>query len=278
MIVPETHFMRRVAKRRLARRLGSVREGSLGLGSVVDELYAVDGHSATGYWSWLRRTVSRTDFAERLAATDRSVQALFVLLLDLYVERAADARVPLRIIGEKTPSHLLFVPTLVEWFPAAAVIHTFRDPRAVYASELRRRREGRWGPKRWLPWLPAAIVDPMLGPLEAVRTTLVWRRADLLDGVYRRTLGPRYRLVRFEDLVGNPADELSAICEHLGIPFNAGLLDIDVVGSSFEPGRHAASGFDPATVERWRHHVGPVARAWFRLTLGGRMKARGYRA
>ncbi len=276
VILPETHFMRRATRLRLAQRLTASTMGRGELRAIVEDLYALDGHSRTGYWAWLRRTVPRGEFAERLAATDASLQALFTLLMDLYVERTGTER-PLRVLGEKTPSHLLFVPTLAEWFPAGAVIHTFRDPRAIYASELRRRREGRWGPKRWLAWLPDRIVDSVLGPLEAVRTALAWRRADRLDLIYRRNLGARYRLVRFEDLVADPTRELGAICEHIGVPFDPALLDIDVVGSSFEPGRHAASGFDPVTLERWRQHVGPVARAWFRIALGRRMRVRGYR-
>ncbi|MGI8828226.1 MAG: sulfotransferase family protein [Candidatus Limnocylindria bacterium] len=274
VILPETHFMRRSAALGLPRRLAAARTRQ-GLTAVVDRLYAVDAQSRTGYWAWLRRTVPRSEFAMRLDTTDHSLRGLFALLVDLYVEHS-DAQRPLSVIGEKTPSHLMFIPTLVDWFPSTVVIHTFRDPRAVYASELRRRREGRWGPKQRLRWVPGALMDAILGPFEAIRTAIVWRRADELDVVYRQALGERYLLVRFEDLVARPLEELSVVCQHLGIPFDAALLDIDVVGSSFEPGRHATTGFNPVTVDRWRHHVGPVARAWFRLVLGRRMHARGY--
>jgi hypothetical protein len=275
VILPETHFMRRSAALDLPRRLAQ-NNGHHDSEAIAARLYAVDEHSRTGYWAWLRRSVPRAEFTSQLEARAHSLRALFSLLVDLYVERS-DAQRPIRVIGEKTPSHLMFVPTLVDWFPAARVIHTFRDPRAVYASELRRRREGRWGPKRNLRWLPSGIANAMLAPLEAVRTAIVWRRADRLDLMYRRTLGERYLLVRFEDLVTRPREVLSVVCQHLGMPFSDTLLDVDVVGSSFESGRHAASGFDPAAVERWKHHVGPIARAWFRLVAGKRMTARGYR-
>jgi len=274
-IAPETHFMRRADRLRLSERLAAARTPG-GLRTLVDTLYTVDHHSRTGYWAWLRRSIDPDEFADRLATTDRSARALFRLCIDLYVERSSAGRIP-RVIGEKTPSHLLFVPTLVEWFPGTLVIHTFRDPRAIYASELRRRREGRWGIKRRLPWIPSGIIDPLLAPVEAVRTTLAWRRADRLDGEYRRLLGDRYHLVRFEDLVRQPEVELRAICELIGIEFEPGLLQIDVVGSSFEPTRHAAGGFDPATAERWRAHLHPLARAWFRLVLGRSLARRGYR-
>lgn len=273
-IAPETHFMRRSRRLRLADRLAAATTPSA-LKALVETLYAVDLHSRKGYWAWLRRNVPRDEFAERLVATDRSERALFELMIDIFAERMSDEAV--LVTGEKTPSHLLMVPTLVEWFPAAIIVHTFRDPRAIYASELRSRRDGRWGPKRLLPWLPAWIVDPLLAPVEIVRTTIAWHRAARLDGEYRGLLGDRYRLVRFEDLVREPQAQVLAVCELIGVPFNAELLEIDVVGSSFEQQRHAAGGFDPAIAERWREHVGPLARAWFRIVLGRQITGRGYR-
>lgn len=276
VIAPETHFARRAENLHLAHRLKEARTDAA-LEELVELLYGVDEQSATGYWAWLRRNVPRSEVATRLAGTDRSLRAFFVLLLDIYVERSHVGDPP-TVIGEKTPAHLAFVPTLDRWFPQATVIHTFRDPRAVYASELRRRREGRWGVKRRLRVIPDRILDPLLAPLELVRTTISWRRADRLDVVYRRLLGDRYRLVRFEDLVRDPDAQLEAICGTIGIGFDAAMLEIDVVGSSFEAQRHATGGFDPATAERWRNHVSGVTRAWFRFALGRRMRARGYLA
>lgn len=274
-IAPETHFMRRSRRLRLADRLAAATTPSA-IQALVDVLYARDRHTDTGYWAWLRRNVPRDEFGQRLAATDRSERALFALMIEMFDERTGVERAA--VTGEKTPSHLMFVPTLVDWFPGAKIVHTFRDPRAVYASELRRRREGRWGPKRLMPWLPDAIVDPLLAPVELVRTAVVWRRASRLDDEYRRLLGDRYQLIRFEDLVQEPEANLRAVCALIGVPYDPVLLEIDVVGSSFEERRHGAGGFDPAVAERWRAHVGPLARACFRLVLGRQLRKRGYQA
>jgi hypothetical protein len=274
VIAPETHFARRAAKLGLGNRLAAA-DDERRLTALVRLLYRVDDQSRTGYWSWLRRNVAPGELVSRLSTTDRSLPALFRLLIELYVDRneAADS---LSVIGEKTPAHLSFVPTLAEWFPGSLILHTFRDPRAVYASELRRRREGRWGAERRLRIIPGWMLVRLQAPVQLVRTTLAWRRADRLDLVYRSRFGERYRMVRFEDLVREPEMQLRAICHWMGIPYDASLLQIDVVGSSFEPQRHASGGFNAATAERWRRHVSGASRAWFRIVLGRRMRARGY--
>jgi hypothetical protein len=273
VILPETHFMRRMQRLKME----AMPDGALGEepDRVVERLYRTDNRSRTGYWAWLRRNVPSADLAERLRAGDGSMRSLFATLIDLYVERAPHGMTA-TVVGEKTPSHLAFVPTLRSWFPDAIVVHTFRDPRAIFASELRRRREGRWGPKRWLRWLTGPAADALLVPMELVRTAIVWRRADDLDMIYRRQLGDAYRLVRFEDLVADPQDELKEVCRLIGVPFDPRLLEVDVIGSSYDERRHGAVGFDPAAAQRWRAHVGPLSRRWFRLVLGRRMRARGY--
>ncbi len=42
------------------------------------------------------------------------------------------------MLGEKTPTHYKYVPTLLEWYPEAKIIHTFRDPRAILVSQLKK--------------------------------------------------------------------------------------------------------------------------------------------
>jgi omega-hydroxy-beta-dihydromenaquinone-9 sulfotransferase len=273
-IAPETHYMARSRRLGLARMLARA-ETPAAVRSVVDRLFRPDRPDATGYWAWLRRNVAPQEVAERLGAVGRSERDLFGLLMDIYAERT-HASGDLVYLGEKTPAHLRSVPTLIEWFPQARIIHTFRDPRAIYASELLLRRQGRWGLKARLRRAPSRIIDPLLVPLELGRTLWRWREAARLDARYRHELGDRYRLIRFEDLVTDPEGQLRALAGFLDIPFEPQLLDVDVVGSSFAEQRHSGRGFDAATVDRWRDHVHPAASEWFRRLARRPLIAYGY--
>jgi hypothetical protein len=210
-----------------------------------------------------------------LRAGDLTERGVFAGLMRLYAAGRCDERA--LVLGEKTPDHLSAVPTLDDWFTGARFVHTFRDPRAIYASQLRRVREGRWGLKARLRWVPGWIVDPLLAPIEAVRTTMAWLRAARLHRQYLRRLGNRYLLVRYEDLVADPERELRRVCELIGVPFDESMIaDIDVVGSSFSADRHAGSGFDQERVTRWRQEIPRLWLGWFRVMAGRELRRFGY--
>jgi Sulfotransferase family len=272
-LASETHFFRWARHAGLADQLADVQgaASSTALARLSSRFFEPD------FWIWLRRNATPEEFAERLGATDLSEQSVFALLLDMYAERRCGLSSATGVLGEKTPSHLAEVSRLREWFPSSRVIHTFRDPRAIYASQLRRLREGRWGPKSRYSWLPGRIIDPVLAPAEAVRTAVGWRAAASLHRRYAASLGDAYRLVRFEDLVTRPAEEIERLCDFIGVPFRPDMLEgIDVVGSSFHAARHASSGFDTTTSSRWRSTLGPMAKRWFSTTLGGELQRFGY--
>ena len=275
-IASETHFMAWSRHHRLADRLLAVRHAAdrrTALERLAHRFFEPD------FWIWLRRNVTHEELVGRLIETDLTERAVFATLLELYGERRGGLASGEGVLGEKTPAHLRDVPRLNAWFPNARFIHTFRDPRGIYASELRRLRQGRWGPKARLPWLPPRLIDPLLAPAEAVSTLRAWHHASRLHRTYVALLGDRYRLVRFEDLVTSPELEVRAICEFIGIDFDRKLLEgVDVIGSSFADDRHAAAGFDPGAAERWRDEVHPIARSWFALALGRRLSRFGYRA
>ena len=182
-IASETQFMRWSNEVGLPRTLQAAREAPASerpraLARLVDAFYA------EGAWKWTGRHVPRQRFLEHVEETDLSSRAMFGLLMRLFADQQDDPPGTIRWEGDKTPNHLYSIPTLMEWFPDAVILHTFRDPRGIYHSELRRRRDGRWGLKAHLPWLPDLIADPIMAPVETVHTTMRWRDAVRLHRRY----------------------------------------------------------------------------------------------
>lgn len=215
-------------------------------------------------WRWFRENVAAADMLTRILASDRSERAVFVVLMELF----ADAQ-NAEVLGEKTPAHLRYVPTIMKWFPEAKIIHMMRDPRAIYTSEVRRRLEKSLSPPyRQLAKIPFLLKLFLLG-----QVTVTWR-----DGLKRwrkhaELYGDSYRLVRFEELVSDPESGIPALCRWLDVEYQNQMMAQNVVSEGFQSG---TAGFDAQASRRWEKHIDRWARAWFEFRFRKELAEVGY--
>jgi hypothetical protein len=131
------HLLAREGARHYFRQVGDLRDDQA-VRSVVELIWSGDFQrrsrlrEISPYWRWLMRTVPREEFEARLLASDRSDRGIFSALMRTYADHGLKP-----VMGEKTPAHLAYVDTLLEWYPKARVVHMVRDPRGIYVSELR---------------------------------------------------------------------------------------------------------------------------------------------
>ena len=174
-IATENHFLGHVLPREGARyyfrRLGALTDDAT-VRRLVDYIYGGEfqrqsrWREVSPYWRWLAREVTPTEFGRALLASERTERGLFAALMRVYADHLGRP-----VMGEKTPAHLAYVDTLLEWFPDARVVHMLRDPRAVYVSELQRRRGKPRRPYSWLMRVPLAFEAVLLW-----QTTWVWNQ------------------------------------------------------------------------------------------------------
>lgn len=273
-ICGENHFMGHLiesegVRQQLRRRFGE-RPADVEARRLVDFIY--DGGLARAsrlrgmsrQWRWTIRHVPRDLFLARYLASDRSPRALFEIMLRTYADHSQKP-----IMGEKTPAHIRHVDELLEWFPGGRVVHMLRDPRAIYVSELRRRRSDALS----TPYRVLRSVPPLLTLFVALQTTAVWLESVRLLERYRRRYPDRYLAVRFEDVVAAPEREIGRVCDFIGIPPEAAMFKQVVVSRGHALG---AAGFDAGAADRWRGEIGPIGRHWFGAWLGTPMRRLGY--
>jgi hypothetical protein len=123
-----------------------------------------------------------------------SYEKLFLSLLRFYAQAQGKKR-----CGDKG-HYAAFSETLCEWYPGASIIHLVRDPRDVVASLLP------------LPW-----ADP-----NVLGNAHLWLRCNLT--AHRSRHRPRYLLVRYEQLVTQPEQELRRICGFVGESYSPAML------------------------------------------------------
>lgn len=251
------------------RRAGDLRDDAA-VRRLVDRIYSDEFQrggrlrETSRFWRWLARSVPRAELEERLLAGERSERGVFTAVLRAYADRRHKP-----VWGEKTPAHLRWAETLLEWYPSARIVHMVRDPRAVYRSEIRRRSSHAVSfPYRWLVRVPLLMRGFIL--LE-----VAWAWADAV-GHHRdlsRRHPERYRIVRFEDLTRDPEAEIGRLCAFLGVGFEPAMLEQKVVSRGDRLGE---AGFDAGAADRWRASITPGEARWLGRLLGRRIEEMGY--
>jgi Sulfotransferase family len=274
-IAPENHFMGHLLpgfsiRDRLAR-IGRDGDAARDAERVAALLYErlpneSGARRPSRMWTWLVRAVPREEFVERLRTSGSDDRSVFATVMALYAERKGAV-----IKGEKTPAHLRHVSVLLAWFPSGRVLHLVRDPRAVFVSELRRRRGALAGPYRLIRLVPG-----LLPLIVLVQTSMTWIEATARASRYAARYPSRYRTVRFEDLVREPEPTLRTICDFIGIAYDGAMLAGQSVVS--HGARAGEAGIDAGAADRWRATIPGWADLLLSVSLGRSLRAFGYRS
>ncbi len=251
-ICGETHFLGHLTKPGFRRDLAKVGDLTADAGArrIVTHIYD-SPHS--NFWRWIQHNVDREEFLRKVLESDRTDRALFDLVMAFYAKDK-----PVR--GEKTPAHIHYVPTLVEWFPNAKIIHTLRDPRAIFASKKHKKNKQRNISLRYRLARQSELALELYLSLNVVAT---WLRLARLHHRYQRLYPDNYYLSQYEDLIANPTDALTKLCNFLGVEFREEMLQPTVVNSSFVSRQAQVQGFDSLAIDRWRNHLHPTLNKWF---------------
>jgi hypothetical protein len=165
--------------------------------------------------------------------------------------------------GEKTPSNIFYAEHILEMFPDAQFVHLIRDPRAGVAS-----MQSVW-------FFPN---DPVLNALNR-KKYLVAGQSHLEQHV-----PPDQRLVvRYEDLLRNPASVTKLICSFLNESFEPSMLQFyksserfmkDEAAQSFN--KAATQPISPAKINEWKDQLSPRSISMIEMVCSNQMRKHGY--
>jgi len=263
--LPRLGFQTRRSVRQQLKRVGDLSSDE-GARRVVEYLFTVrDRH--LNFWNFTSKGVDQETFLRELVAMEASERerGLFELAMEVHAINK-----PVR--GDKTPAHIFFVPQLLEWFPNAKIIHTFRDPRAIYSSR-KKKAEDKAGQAARSGLRRLGVIFQLASSLHVI---VNWRRAERCHKKYETQFPGRYTLMKYEDLVQQPDATLARLCSFLNIPLTQSMLSQTVVNSSFLP--DGGIGFDVGSISRWRKHMDPLVQRWFLMWLGPKLREYGYEA
>jgi hypothetical protein len=174
-----------------------------------------------------------------------------------------------RIACEQTPRNVFYARYILENQNNAKVIQLIRDPRAVIASQKNRWKRKKLGGTN-TPWSEVVRVWLNYHPYTMAK---LWMKAanagEALKG------HPRFFQLRFEDLVSNPEVTIAKLCQFVGVEFQAGMMEVPIVGSSQRQDQ-GKKGFSAESVDSWRKTLDPAELWTIENTAGELMSRYGY--
>lgn len=244
------------------KKVGDIRTDD-GVDRIVEYLFS---GKPGNFWRWVAKNMDREEFRRRLLASARDDSSVFRTVMEVYGNGAP-------ILGEKTPAHIYHVPTLLEWFPAAKVLHTFRDPRAIFVSNRKKRAREEPAHKSIEVLRKASTTFEFY---LMVNIMLTWRRIYRLHEKYSARYPDRYYLSKYERLISDPESHLRELSAFLGIDFDPSMLNQELRNSSYIPNREEVRGFDTSALTRWKSEVSPFVDKWFLFWCGTQLRQLGY--
>jgi len=269
----ENHFLGHIIKSEGAiykfRKFGNLSKNQ-NVFNLTDYIYSGEFEKDSKYrgvsphWKWIIQNINKDLFLEKVLNSDRNERALFIIIMQLYAEFYNKP-----LIGEKTPIHIRHVNQLFNWFPNGRIIHLLRDPRAVYVSELRRRKNKPISkPYKQLKHSPLLFKFFIL-----IQTTVLCNESFRKAIKYKQKYQKNYLILRFEDLVMNPQSTIEKVCKFIGIQFEEDMMDQKVISKGFQEGQ---KGFDRYASKRWEKHIERPVNKWFLLLFYQQLKKIGY--
>lgn len=207
------------------------------------------------YWIAIKRDIDREMLREELSKDSLSIKALLRAIMVVHARKKGKPR-----IGAKFPLHYSYTHKLLEWFPDCQLIHTTRNPKAVYASQSN---------KYITPELGfAGRAYSRLQQFAHINIQITWTAS-----LHRKLcVLPNYRLVRYEDVVLEPEATLRNLCDFIDISLTDKMLSPQQFNSSFQMTKDSRRGIDKRSLERWRTTISPTTA--FMIDAGHRRASR----
>ncbi len=206
--------------------------------ALVDLLYS--GEPYGWVWSRAEEKFDRGVLERELADGPLDMRRIFDALMTAHAARSGKSG-----RGAKFPMHYSESARLLDWYPECRLVHTTRDPRAVYASQANKyiRDSDPARVRAWMKFRQFAHINLQVS----------WTAR-----LHRELRGhPGYRLVRYEDVIRDPEGQVRELCGFLGVPFLPAMLAPNQYGSSFGA-IQGKRGVDASSLTAWRSRIHPL--------------------
>ncbi|MFN8178854.1 MAG: sulfotransferase [bacterium] len=149
--------------------------------------------------------------------------------------------------GDSSPQDILYLATILSWWPDAKIVALVRDPRGFLSSYKNYHRRG------------VATYRERYNPLPV---SMLWKSymTALLEAE-KAPWGASVMRLRYEDLVAEPEKWVRRLSEHVGVEFVPAMLEVERANTSFvqeQGGAPRRRGIFSTSADRWRTELTPT--------------------
>lgn len=189
----------------------------------------------------------KRQFEEAAFSPDNSGRDLLVILVETYAAVTGRTLDSIRRWVEKTPANRRFVPQIMARFPTARFLLTMRDPRAILAAQIALEKT-----RRTRDFSVYYCVSHWLQAAKLCQRA----EANEIPGL----------MVRYEDLVRDPARQMERVCHFLEIEYSpAVVLQPTKAGITWRGNSASERTFTAVTAERahsWEQELSAEEVGW----------------
>ena len=228
------------------------------LDALLDYLYS--GKPFGMFWKRIEKDIPRDVLADYIQYYGTDIKGIFAAIMRAHAE-GQGKQVP----GAKFPVHYSEAAQLLEWFPNCKLVHTMRDPRAVYASQAKKHKDQNASGTRnaWMAFRQFLHIN-----LQFIWAVSVHKKLEDC---------PNYFLSRYEDIIITPESSLRKLCDFLGVPFDEQMTRPSVwSNSSFRDDSQVPKGLSKDSLLAWKHLLSNRTVRIMNVVNGSRLIKMGY--
>lgn len=225
--------------------------------TVLDLIYS--GELYGYFWTTIHE-IDRGELKDLIVKKGSTLKSIFESLIEL------DAKVKSKkICGAKFPTHYSHTETLLKWFPDCKIIHTIRDPRAIYISQSNKYTSPSYSYAR-NNWVRFKHFTHIM--IQTLWTARVHKKLCNNENYY---------LFKYESFLENPQKCMQDLCTILQIEYVPEMAEPEIYSnSSFNEKRGTGRGLQISSTTAWKKRINPLTESLIKFFCGRAMKVFGY--
>jgi len=196
---------------------------------------------------------------KKIIESDRSIRSIFDALLYTLAKSYNK-----KTIGAKFPVHFFYIDKLLEWYPDCKIIHTIREPRAIYASQFYKYASEDY----------SRVKNLLIAIRQFVHVNFSYNCVVRFHE--KMKVHHNYHLYRYEEAISNPEKSLKQLCNFLDAEFVDEMLIPRVFFNTSLAKKKISIGFHQSSINAWKTRLPRGVSGLIKVINGRGMKEIGY--